>query len=143
MADYKPEILFPRSEEERDDSSIQMPERMTEILGGSIEAHLNALLVMHVQTAKALERTIKSQQALQETMDKLMLYFMDPQKTAEDAVRELTAMLDLQKQLQTERAKLEVAYNAQQGEYVTITEQMQKLAKEHPELFVLGKEAEA
>lgn len=143
MSELKPELILPRSEEERVDSPIQMPENMTEIFGGTIETHLNALLVKHVETARALERTIKSQQALQETMDRLVLLFQDPSKSAEDAVRELSAMLDLQNQLQEERAKLELAYDAQQGEYTAITERMEKLAKEHPEVFVLGSAAEA
>ncbi len=135
--------MLPRDEEEREDSPIQMPEHVTVILGGTIEGHLNALLVRHVETAKALERSIKSQQALQKTMDRLVLLFQDPSKSAEDAVRELTRMLDLQNQLQAERAKLELAYNAQQGEYTAITARMEKLAKEHPEVFVLGGAAEA
>ena len=143
MFEFKPELMLPRTEEKRSDSPIQMPEHMTEIFGGTIETHLNALLVMHVETARALERTIKSQQALQDTMDQVVLYLQDPSKSVEDAVRELAAMLDLQKQLKNERTKLELAYNAQEGEYAAITDQMERLAKEHPEVFVLNTAAEA
>jgi|GEM_PF-6785491 len=143
MSNFKPEILMPRSEGEGGDSPIQLPENMTEIFGGTIEHHLNALLVRHVETARALDRTIKSQHALQETMDRIVMFFKDPSKSVEDAVRELMALLDLQKQLQSEREKLELACNAQEGEHAAITTQMEKLAREHPEVFVLGDAAEA
>ena len=143
MTEFKPEMIIPRDTEGKTDSPIHLPENMVEIFGGTIESHLNALLVRHVQTARALERTIKSQQALQNTMDQVVLYLNDPSKSVEDAIRELTAMLDLQKQLRKERTNLELAYNAQEAEYAAINEQMEKLAKEHPETFVLNNPAEA
>ena len=99
MREHKSDIILVGSEHPERESKILLPENMTEIFGGTIEGHLNAILARHVETAKALERTIKAQHALSETMDSIVILLQDPQKSVEEAVKELARLMDLEKKL--------------------------------------------
>ncbi|MEK7620568.1 MAG: hypothetical protein AAB413_05020 [Patescibacteria group bacterium] len=143
MSEQKDSIMVPHAEESTQESPIVLPENLVEVFGGTIETSLKALLGQHVETARALARTIKAQHALEETMDRAVILMQDPTKSVQDAVRELTGMLDLQDKLRKERTGLEAAYAKQEIEYAHIRTQMERLAKERPDLFVLASEPAA
>ena len=143
MSEQKERMMVPETEEPRDESLIVLPENLVEVFGGTIETSLKALLGQHVETARALARTIKAQHALEETMDRAVILIQDPTKSAQDAVRELTGMLNLQSKLRKERDDLEAAYARQEAEYANIHSEITRLAKERPDLFVLAHEPAA
>lgn len=132
-----------REQSAQEDLNIVLPEDRVEIFGGTIEASLNALLRRHVETAKALDRTTRAQQALTEVMDRAVILMQDPAKPESEAVRELVSLFDLQAKLRKEREQLELAYAQQEQEYARIKSEMERLAKEHPELFLLATEPAA
>ncbi len=135
MSKFKSEIIVGEVLAETPEVVV-LPEGKIEILGKSIEEHLNALLRQHKETARALKRNIEAQQALQEVMDRTVLLLQDPEKPIEEAIGELTRLLDLQEKLKTEREELDQAYKKQEEEYVVIQKELKRIAKEHPSCFV-------